>query len=259
MPNLVATHNVALKTNLYPMRTYLPKRQGWKAAFTVIEMLVVITIVVIMLALSTPALMRTLQASKLASAGDTLLGAISQAQQLASTNNLPIEIRFFKFTTDLDIPGARQDFRAYQVFQVKTAALTSGSALTESFIPIGGLVRLPDSITLVADVDLSPLLNGTPQQDTKNGASPGYSGVAGATFNALRFMPDGTYRIPGTASNSGLTSLKFAVDTTDITNCHVTLASDAGTAITKGNLPSNFYTIQIDPFTGKARTYRPGF
>ena len=81
-------------------------------------------------------------------------------------------------------------------------------------------------------------------------------------YNAIRFMPDGTFRLPGAAAGgggggtSGLTTLSFAQD---ITNSHITLASDAGAAITKSNLPKNFYTIQIDPFSGKARTYRPGF
>ncbi len=238
------------------MRNYLPNRLGWKAAFSLIEMLVVVAIIVMIMAVATPALMRTLQSSKLSGAGDALLGAISQAQQFAFTQNSPVEIRFFKFNTDIDLPGARQDFRAYQMFKVTTAALTSGSTLTETFIPMGTLSRLPDSITLVADSDLSPLLNGNSQQDTKNGSTPGYSGVSGATYNAIRFMPDGSYRVAGTISSSGLTTIPFAQD---ITLCHVTLASDAGSAITAKNLPPNFYTIQIDPFTGKARTYRPGF
>jgi prepilin-type N-terminal cleavage/methylation domain-containing protein len=44
-------------------------------AFTLIEMLVVVTIIVLLLAFSTPALMRTMQSSRLASVGDSLMGA----------------------------------------------------------------------------------------------------------------------------------------------------------------------------------------
>lgn len=235
----------------------IPKwRQSLKAAFTLIEMLVVITIVALIVAMVAPALTRTLQDSKLASAGDTLIGVVSQAQQFATANNQPVELRFFKFNTELDSQGAQPSFRAYQIFKVTTAALVSGSTLTESFLPLGALTRLPDSITLVQDPDLSPILNGTSLPDTKNGQTPGYSGMSGATYNAIRFMPDGTFRLSGTAPVSGLASTPFAQD---ITLCHVTLASDSGMVITAKNLPNNFYTIQIDPFTGKARSYRPGF
>jgi hypothetical protein len=145
------------------------------------------------------------------------------------------------------------------MFKVTTGALTQGSTLTETFVPMGSITRLPESITLVADPDLSPLLpSANSQSDTKNGSTPGYAGVSGATYNAIRFMPDGTCRLPGSVSTatSGLTTITFSQD---ITNSHITLASDAGAAITKSTLPRNFYTIQIDPFSGKARTYRPGF
>ena len=241
------------------MRNTLLKRQGSRGAFSLIEMLVVVTIIVLVMAMATPALTRTMQSGKLTSAGDSLLGIISQAQQYANTYNLPVELRFFKFNTELDLPGARQDFRAYMMFKVTTDALNQGSTLTEKFLPMGGLTRLPENVTLVADPDLSPLLpNANSQKDTKNGVSPGYAGVSNASYNAIRFMPDGTFRLPGNATGgtSGLTTISFAQD---ITVCHITLASDAGAAITKANLPKNFYTIQIDPFSGKARTYRPGF
>ena len=255
----VETHHIASKAKLFPMRNLLPNHQGRRGGFSLIELLVVVTIIVLVMALSTPALTRTMQAGKLSSAGDSLLGIISQAQQYANTNNLPVEIRFFKFSTEMDTPGARQDFRAYMMFKVTTSALTQGSTLTETFVPMGSLTRLPDSITLVADPDLSPLFpNANSVKDTKNGATPGYAGVSGASYNAIRFMPDGTFRLPGAATGAtlGLSTIAFAQDNT---NSHMTLASDAGASITKANLPKNFYTIQIDPFSGKARTYRPGF
>ena len=255
----VETHHTASKAKIFPMKNLLPNRQGRRGGFTLIELLVVVTIIVLVMALATPALTRTLQAGKLTSAGDSLLGIISQAQQNANTYDLPVELRFFKFSTELDLPGVRQDFRAYMMFKVTTGALTTGSTLTETFVPMGSLMRLPESITLVADPDLSPLLPAAnSQKDTKNGSSPGYAGVSGATYNAIRFMPDGTFRLPGAATGgtSGLTTINFAQD---ITNSHFTLASDAGASITKANLPKNFYTIQIDPFSGKARNYRPGF
>jgi hypothetical protein len=39
----------------------------------------------------------------------------------------------------------------------------------------------------------------------------------------------------------------------------MTLVEYKGVDVTAGTLPPDFYTVQIDPFTGKARNYRPGF
>jgi uncharacterized protein (TIGR02596 family) len=259
MHSTVENHHTASKAKIFPMRNTSLNRHGSRGAFSLIEMLVVVTIIVLVMAMATPALTRTMQAGKLSSAGDSLLGIISQAQQYANTYNLPVELRFFKFKTELDLAGARQDFRAYMMFKVTTNALTQGSTLTETFVPMGGLIRLPENVTLVADPNLSPLLpNANSQKDTKNGMSPGYAGVSNASYNAIRFMPDGTFRLPGTA-NAGTSGLSTMTFVQNIANSHFTLASDAGAAITQANLPKNFYTIQIDPYSGKARTYRPGF
>ena len=39
---------------------------------------------------------------------------------------------------------------------------------------------------------------------------------------------------------------------------YFTLAENIGQKLTVKSLPKNFFTIQIDPFNSKARTYRPG-
>ena len=39
---------------------------------------------------------------------------------------------------------------------------------------------------------------------------------------------------------------------------YFTLAGNIGQQLTVAKLPKNFFTIQIDPFNSKARTYRPG-
>lgn len=222
-------------------------------AFTLIEMLVVVSIVVLLLAFSTPALMRTLQSSRLSSVGDTLFGAISEAQQIAFSQNVPVELRFFKFIETGETTAA---FRSYQMFKVTLLTEGTGAGMTvkESLIPVSNLVRLPEGVVLVSDTDLSPLFATDGLSDTKSGASVGYSGVSGATYNAIRFMTDGSCRTVGKSANN------FAVLTYEIlTKSFFTLTGDGGQAITVKTLPPNFYTIQIDPFTGKSRSYRPGF
>ncbi|MCB1275003.1 Verru_Chthon cassette protein D [Prosthecobacter sp.] len=228
------------------------RRQVRASAFTLIEMLVVITIIVLLLAFSTPALMRTMQASKLASAGDSLMGAISEAQQIAFAQNLPVEMRFFKFAEGME---TEKNFHSYQSFKV-TENFKADGTVEEKLVPVNNLARLPDSVIVVPDVSLSPILSSGGQdfEDERDGTSNGYSGVNGARYNALRFMPDGSCRSVGTTTG-GLATLSFST----LPQSFLTVTTESGQAVKVENLPKNFYTIQIDPFTGKARSYKPGF
>jgi len=235
------------------MNLFSPNRRPLRVAgFTLIEILVVVTIMIALLAVGTPALMRTMQASRLVNAGDGLMGAISEAQQISFAQNIPVEMRFFKFPEGLD---TENNFRAYQTFKVTQVFDTAGT-VTEQLVPVNNLVRLSDSVIIVPDTTLSPILmsSGGDFEDTKKGGSAGYSGVSGARYNALRFMPDGSCRTVG-AATGGLAALTY----NNLPESFLTVASESGQAITLENLPKNFYTIQIDPFTGKARNYRPGF
>lgn len=242
--------------------THFPhsERQA-RRAFSLIEMLVVIALVAMIMASVTPALMRTMQATRLASLGDSLMGAITEAKQLAYAQNVPVELRFFKYP-DQDFAGSSVLlFRSYQMFKIVTQTQGVGSAaqVSESVQPVGSLSKLSEGIIIAADMGLSPLLNGLNGQsldDIKaNGpGGVGYSGVAGAKYNAVRFMPDGSCRKVN-AQQSGFAQLDYGT----LPNSFFTLTYDNGADVTTGNLPKNFYTIQIDPYTGKARNYRPGF
>lgn len=221
--------------------------------FTLVEMLVVVAIIVLLMAFAQPALSRTLMASKLSGAGQSLLGAISQAQQLAFANNVPVDIRFFRVPDGF---GENAAYRSYQIFKITqvTEGTGAGATVNESLVPEGNLVNLPENILIVDDEDLSPALSGDGLPDVRENSSNGYSGVADATFNAWRFMPDGTCRKVG-ATQEGMATLTFQT----LTESFLTITSDAGQPITVANLPKNFFTIQVDPFTGKARSYAPGF
>lgn len=222
-------------------------------AFSLIEMLVVVTIIVLLLAFSAPALSRTLMASKLASAGESLFGAISEAQQIAYASNVPVELRFFKVP---DTFGTNPAYRSYQIFKIVQVTEGSGAAATvkESLEAAGNLVNMPENVIIVPDDTLSPALSGDGLPDTKEGASVGYSGVKTAVYNAWRFMPDGSCRKVG-KSSGGFATLEFQ----KLTESFITITIESGQAITSQNLPKNFFTIQVDPFTGKARSYKPGF
>ncbi|MHB1082427.1 MAG: Verru_Chthon cassette protein D [Prosthecobacter sp.] len=232
-----------------------------RRAFSLIEMLVVVAIIAMIMAAATPALMRTMQATRLATTGDSIMGSIAEAKQLAYAQNVPVELRFFKHS-DQDLPGSTvQLFRSYQMFKIVTLTQGTGasSQTLESVVPVGTLAKLSDGIIIAADAGLSPLLNGQSGQSLDDvkpnaGGGVGYSGVTSAKYNAIRFMPDGSCR-KVSAQVGGFSQLDYGT----LPVSFFTITYDSGADVTTGNLPKNFYTIQIDPFTGKARNYRPGF
>lgn len=225
-----------------------------RRAFTLIETLVVVSIIVLILALTGPSLLGTMQASRLTSAGDTVLGAFSEAQQMAMSLNLPIELRFFKYPTAMQQAAF---YHSYIMLKVTTSSSGAAGALSESLEAIGSATRLPENVVILTGA-LSPLLESNPVNlpDAGGRGYSTYSGVSGAVYNAVRFLPDGTVRVVG-ATASGLAALNFPGQ---IQNCYVTIVSDAGLPAVVDNktLPKNFYCIQLDPYTGKLRNYRPG-
>ncbi|MEQ1935935.1 MAG: Verru_Chthon cassette protein D [Fimbriimonadaceae bacterium] len=242
------------------MKNSLPSNSGGHA-FSLIEMLVVVTIIVLLLAFSTPALMRTMQSTRLTSVGDTMFGVISQAQQTAFAQNAPVELRFFKHG-DEGFSDAPEFFRSYQLFKIELLTTGTGATATvkESIVPVGNLVKFSDGIVIATDNELSPALSGEGLPDSKGGdsSSAGYSGVEGATYNALRFLTDGSCHKVGTnATVSGATQATLTFQT--LPTSFFTITYDINKEITTSNLPNNFYTIQVDPYTGKARSYKPGF
>jgi uncharacterized protein (TIGR02596 family) len=232
-----------------------PRRRG----FSLIEMLVVVSIVAMLLALATPALTRTLQSSRLSAAGEAMVGSLAEAQQTAFSSNNPVDIRFFSFAEDQDQAPV---YHSYQLFKVTQTTLgaTGTAGATEVLVPVGNLVRLPEGVVIPTDSSLTGIftvsgVTSSGIKDTKENSTVGYSGVAGATYNAIRFMPDGTCRTVG-ANTSGISTVYFQKN---FPQYFFTLTFGSGTPVTLATLPKNFFTIQIDPYTGKARTYKPGF
>jgi len=241
------------------MKRLFPSPSVCRRGFSLIEMLVVVSIVVMLLALATPALTRTLQASRLSAAGEAMMGSIAEAQQTALTANTPVDMRFFSFIEDLDQAPV---YHSYQLFKITQSTQGGGgnSTVTEKVVPVGNLIRLPEGVIIPTDSALSGAFSSstggasTGIQDTKENSQVGYSGVSGATYNALRFMPDGTCRSVGATVN-GMAKLEFL----NLPQNFFTMTFGSGAAVTLANLPKNFFTIQIDPYTGKARSYKPGF
>jgi hypothetical protein len=67
-------------------------------------------------------------------------------------------------------------------------------------------------------------------------------------------MTDGTCRKLSDNPTTGVAAMTYP---TLRTSC-ITLSPEIGQQVNETNLPKNFYCIQVDPYTGKIRTYRPG-
>ncbi len=215
--------------------------QKAERGFTLVELLVVITVISILLAFSAPALFSGLQASRLGGAGERMLSTISEAQQLAFSQNCTVELQIYSYATGIDDQVA---FRSCRLFKV-----TNDSSGKEKVASTGAFYNFPEGVRIVENATLSPAFAGSLLMDTQKN-----SGANEAKYAALRFLPDGTCRKVGTAAG-GQSSLQFL----SLSASYFTLVDDDGSEYGGDQMPKNFYTIQVDPYTGKARSYRPGF
>lgn len=226
------------------------------SAFTLVEMLTVVGIVALLIALATPALVDVIRSTRLSAAGDGLLNRMTLAQQEAIARSREVEMRFYKYPdTQTDRP-TRPCFFAYQV--VETPSGADARAISEPYYVESGIV-------LADKREVSPLLQTVmPQQKQPTSQSfiftPG-SGVSpeSVEYAALRFYPDGSCRMlnktdPNSVTSSTGAATAFITPTLDLSFFTLVEWKDV-------ELPSipprNFYCIQIDAYTGKARVYRP--
>lgn len=216
-----------------------------KSAFTLIELLVVITVISLLLAFSAPALFNGLQASRLSGAGERMVSALSEAQQTAFSQNIVVEVQFYTYE---GVFGDGSAFRSYRIFRVTNPNTSAGNSV-ENVASVGPIVNLPDGVVISAAPSLSPALAGATLDDTANNA-----GVTDAKYAAIRFLPDGTCR-KVVSGSGGIAVLDFL----SLPLSFFTMLEDDGRTVDANSLPKNFFTIQTDPYTGKSRSYRPGF
>ncbi len=211
------------------------RRQGRQSAFTLMEMLVVITVIGVLFAFSAPQLFSLLQSSSLTSAGSLMRNKLSQAQQMALSKNIDVEVRFFKFSDDLQAQ-VEDEIRGFQFFQYDEEGIAN---------PVSQFFRVQAPVIISTNSKLSTLL-----QPGGGGASPSTgkydiprgsgNGRKSATYVSFRFRPDGSTDLPGRSADKGTWFITLVKEGSD-----------------QGKVPKNFYTVQIDPYNGKISEYRP--
>ena len=191
-------------------------------AFSLLELIGTLAIILILMACVTPMVGSALKASQLTHAGQLVFDQLAYARQRTLSRNHSVEVRFYQSTAN-NITR----FGALQLFDITD----NGTAL-----PLTKVLELPNSVLIDENPTLSSLLK-TSQAITPPVLIP----QLGSNYacRAFRFLPDGSTNL------SPATDLWF-----------VTLhATDQGDKLT--NPPKNFFNLQIDPSNGQLRTFRP--
>lgn len=215
-----------------------------KRAFSLIELVIVISVIVIIAAFTIPALNTVLKGSQLSQGAGLLVGQLNIARQQALSRNRQIEVRFYRYA-DVEMPGeslsdpSTGKFRALQLFQITPQGVA---------LPIEKMQTLPSSVIFsqTTGQGLSTLLDQptafTPKKPLVNDSAAPRLG-RGVDHNydyiSFRFMPDGS------------------TDRKPTSNWHVTVIGINDKLTSPSQPPPNFFTVQIDPVSGVTKIYRP--
>ena len=191
------------------------------SAFSLVEILVVMSIAVTLIALASFGISKLLASAQITQAGQMVMDTISLARQEAVRSNREVQLVFFKLPD-----GAGTHWRAVQLWSVEETV--DGPVVKV----ISKLQNLPNGVIISEDSKLSPLLTADPTIMGSRDAGD----YKNAAYKGFRIRPGG--------------SLDKAVtpDTNFITLQRVTET---------GPKPVNYFTVQINPITGGLRSYRP--
>jgi len=192
--------------------------------FSLIELLVVMVIIGIVAALSLPAVSSVSRGFNITSGGQMVVDQIGLARQTALAKNRNAEVRFYKKKgvsgSDVNVIG----------MQVWSQASRNGAIVYE---PASRVSWLPTGVKILESDTYSPLIG------TKFSSERGFLDLpAGAeSYVAVRFR----------ATGNPEAALNFETN-------FITLVSEQEQGSTR---PLNYFTVQIDPLTGRTAIYRP--
>lgn len=201
-------------------------------AFSLLELLVVVAVILVLASLAVPAFNSIGRASSLTAGTQAMVGALEQARQLAISRNRPVEVRLYKMA-EYGQPGTASPviYRALQLFVIDSGP--NGTIVTNS---ISRMTKLSSPVIISTNTETSSLMD-----LQENPAPPGMKiSEAGENYRyrSFRFRPEG-----GTDLNVS-------------SNWFLTIHGQ-NDKIEGDGMPANFVTIQVDPQTGRTRVFRP--
>jgi uncharacterized protein (TIGR02596 family) len=213
------------------------------------------SIMILLAALVVPAFNTIQKGSQLTQAGQMTSDQLGMARQAALSKNHSVEVRIYQYS-DPSVPGetagnaSAGKYRAIQFFEMVPGTTTSGSSTT-TYTALTNAQPLPSTMIMDAGATLSNII-GNAQAAPAVPASTTGSALnlsiprAGTAYNAclFHFLPDGSTDLPTTlpAASPGMWFLTMH----DLNN---------GDNLTVP--PKNFSTVQIDPYNGHIKAFRP--
>jgi len=224
--------------------------------FTLIEMLAVLGIIGVVAAIATPAVLGVINSTRITQAGDEISGLISQAQQIAVSESRPVEVRFYKMR---DMRAVADDAEAryrgimivkyYQAGEPDPRGGGIPLAAPLAVADFGGIYRLPSGIEIANSSQLTSFMDLPENQATGGGADSAQIFVKrGGAFEVMEMPEAVAYR--------SFLCLPESTDLNAADTWFVTLLQSAERESGPSEL-RNFYTIQIEPVTGRLMSYRP--
>ena len=217
-------------------------------AFTLVEMLTVLAVIVVMIAVVAPAAIQTLRGSNMSQSGEMINDQFVLARQAAITSSRPVQMRFYRLpVVSADNP---LNFCAVQSYrQEESGRLT----------PLTKLQELRTNVVFAQDNSHSTLIDPQTGTSTPDLSATGNWSVTGqdnlpaynnqpCAYVGFYFRPDGSTDLDPTpqASRSGFPNGGW----------FVTLVA-ADSKLASNQQPPNYYTLRVEPLNGHVRIYRP--
>lgn len=203
--------------------------RGRRLGFTIVELLVVMTVATVLLSLAANVAQDIVQANQVTTAGETVVDELRLARYTAITRNRVVEVRFYK-PTSLNAFGEESGVTSLQAFMFDQD--------NNKATPVREVRHLPNAVKISEDATLSTLITAERlKNDWKTGDDQIAIGDAGTDYTAyrVRFLPDGS---------TDLDTQQRWFLTLYPQNDHK-------------SLPSNYVTVQVKPSRGNIRAFRP--
>jgi uncharacterized protein (TIGR02596 family) len=200
-------------------------------AFTLVELLAVMAVMGIMLVLVAPAMNQILRGSNMTQSGQFVSDQLTLARQTAMTTGRTVQVRFYLLP--VSSPGSATNYAAVQCFRMEENG--TPTALTK-------MQSLLNRIIFASDATHSTILANTAPTVTGSSTLPAYGNQI-CPYVGFQYLRDGSTDLdPSQVATNG--------------GWFVTLV-DANKPIPAGGLPTNYYSVRVEPLTGHIRAFRP--
>lgn len=221
-------------------------------AFSLIELLVVVGVIALLLTVSGPTMSAAFKGTKLNQGAEAVRNFLILAHQTAIKNNLPVEVRFYKYD-DPETPETTEYILGYRMYLVKLKLSENDPTqqalqyvdparlgMTDEVKSNLSLTKLPPSVIISADDKQSTLMGADVSKGTEgmNNIEAGNESTQ-ASYFAFQFRADGSVNLP--------TNKKW----------FLTLMGRDEYIKGQEKTPSNFVCLQLNAYNGELRWLQP--